>query len=500
MFFKAHSNGTATRYTERGWSVLHLKCYAWAGVLLCSELFLTFGASAQGRGVPLPDFQQGAKAGVIVGREHASMYRDFLPEPLVDAVASGEFSFEAALRPHTDTIFPRWYGDSSVQPTLTGEGGVVLAPGGALPQVFEIPSGALPTASAAPDEVVAVARRVLWNANAWMWSKRSLAQRLLVSIFSEPKSRPKQVEFDWERIYPQILGEVPGTLSPLFREKVSARVPKILDGLAYLTLRFLGTEEDRLWIASPITQRVRQVTGSNRSDTIFRGGFSLDELMVWSGKVEVLEPKIVTRREFLVPVIDLPPVPVNPMTNGCSKVSFEGGGQLVTNGQSRRFASAASWVPTNVLFVKRSLYRVEVATKDPFSLDARQVLYVDAETFLPIYRVSWDAQGRARRFSMGIVRAVSQPGVGAAPVIQGNVVFDLGGQGRTLVASRQLELCSSYVPGRELKNFDPIALIAAVPKGKPQEGKESRVKQSDVTSPTSQSETQGERDEQTGLD
>ena len=465
---------------------------------------LPLGADAQGVGGPLPDFQKGAKSGVIVRREHAEMYRDLLPEPVVDLIASGELSFEAALNPRTDGLFRQWYGDAPPQPILNDDGGVTLAQGQGLPQLFSLPIGALPSASTSPNDVAAVSRKILWNANAWLWSKQSISHRLLLSVFPGPKNRPKQLEFGWERIYPQTLGPVPGTISPLFREKVSAKAPKILEGLTYLTLRFIGGEEDRVWSASPVTQRVRQLTGSNRSDVLFGGAFSLDDLMVWSGKVEDVDPKIVSRREFLVPIVDLPPTLGGGQPNGCSSLQLDGAAQIALNSQSRRFPEAAGWVPSNVLFVKRPLYRVEVASKDPFSLDARQVLYIDAGTFVPIYKVSWDAQGRVRRLVMGVLRAVAQPNGGSASVVVGEALVDLVGQGRSFVMSRNIEVCSAYTPGRELRNFDPSAIVTTPPKGavqeKPEEKGSERANKDGVTHPAPHNEAEGEGDERATLD
>jgi hypothetical protein len=397
---------------------------------------------------PLPDFSKGAKSGVFVTREHVDKYRALLPRELAELIGSNEFVCEVALHPQRPELFERVSKEEATSAKLTEQGS--LSP---LPQKVEGPIFPVISEATAQNDRTRRAYEVLWNAHSAIWAMRSSAHTLMLTIFKELRSEGRNVEFLVERVYPQGLGVRRGSLEPLFREKISATAPQIISPLKWLTLRFLGDVDDYVWVSSPITGKVRQLTGSNRSDVLFAGSFTPDDLFVWSGKVEHVEPSALSLVSMLVPVLETPMGDASAKSEQCSKLDF-GDGPLVLNAQSQRFRNGPAWIPTNVRFVVRSLWKIEMTAKDPFSLDARQTLYVDAATFQPIYRSIWEHDGRSRRFVLGVLG--STIGSGAyRPGWAGQVLFSATDGSRSVVVPTSVETCDAFVPGRTLDDFDP---------------------------------------------
>jgi hypothetical protein len=405
---------------------------------------------------PLPDFSNGAKSGVFVTREHVDMYRALLPRELVELIGRNEFVCEVARNPQRPELFERVAKNEAAPPTLTAEGS--LSP---VPQ--KITGAIFPAISEATDEAGQKRRayEVLWNVHSSLWALRSSAHKLMLTIFKEPESKGHTVNFLAERVYPQSFGVKPGKLEPLFREKISATAPRVISPLKWLTLRFVGGVEDYVWVSSPITAKVRQLTGSNRSDLLFVGAFTPDDLFVWSGKVEHVEPSSLSLMPMLVPVLETPMGTAGVKSESCSAIDF-GGSPLVLNAHPQRFRNGPAWIPTNVRFVVRSVWKIELVAKDPFSLDARQTLYVDALTYQPIYRSVWESDGRSRRFVMGVLGSTIGSGV-YRPTWAGEILFSTIDGGRSVLVPIAVETCDAFVAGRMLDDFDPSKLAPAAP-------------------------------------
>jgi hypothetical protein len=297
----------------------------------------------------------------------------------------------------------------------------------------------------------------LWNTTTLQWKRKSFAATTSVVTFAAGSDEGKRVEFSVKRIYPPSLGQSPGTLKPMFREKISATSPQPLLGLTWLTLRFLGATPDYLWAASPSTGQVRQLTGSNRADSIFTGSFSPDDLFVWSGKVEGVEPTSVRLVKMLIPIVEGAATVQNANDQVCGIADFSKVSPITLNLSSQRFSDLPSWVPTNVRMTLRHLWRIEMMTKDPFSLDARQTLYVDADTMLPVYRVVWEQDGRMKKFVMGIVGNVATR-EGSEPGWRGEILLAPGTGTRSVITLQKLETCSQLIPGKAIIDFDPSTI------------------------------------------
>lgn len=400
----------------------------------------------------LPDISAGS---VTVDKENVRLYRGVLPEPLFDLVSQGELVFSAAKSLQFAERFVDPFVGSDKQYRVSEAGELIPAP--------EKPRGIF-FASEGVDSaqqglgVSERAYRALWNSTAGLWRHGFVKTDLSLVIFKESLATGRQVKWRVERIYPAGLGQYPGTLTPLFREKISAIQPALLEGMRWLTIRSVGRTDDYVWAASPITGSVRQMTGSNRADDLFTGAFAADDLFVWSGKVELVQPQRVTSQVMLVPFITR----VLTRSSGdavCENRASQEGPLLDLNQASRRYAEARGWVPTNVLMAPRRVTQVDIASRDPLAPDGSVSLFIDEQSGVPVYKIVWGRNARMQSFVIGVMGAIS---VGSAfqplPLAQ-IIVRPLAGE-RAVLSLDSFTTCSAMPTGVSYNDFDPVGLSA----------------------------------------
>ena len=108
-------------------------------------------------------------------------------------------------------------------------------------------------------------------------------------------------------------------------------------------------------------------------------------------------------------------------------------------------------------------------TRDPFSLDARQTLYVDADTMLPVYRIVWEQDGRMKKFVMGILGIVSTR-EGTGPGWRGEIILSPGTGTRSVVTLQRLETCSQLIQGKNIIDYDPSKIGSKTEKSSQDKG------------------------------
>jgi hypothetical protein len=413
---------------------------------------------------PLPDLQGGAKIGALVTKGYIDKYRDIIPPELAELVDRNEFAFEAVLRPKSSDVLGEAQSAATTSYSLDDKGGISPAPVSVPGLFFSVPQS-----EGDFYEPKSTGWRILWNTAVPQWKLKSFTAATSLVTFAAGTDEGKRVDFSVGRIYPPALGQSPGTLKPMFREKISAVTPQPLLGLTWLTLRFLGSTPDYLWAASPITGQVRQLTGSNRADAIFTGAFSPDDLFVWSGKVEGVEPTAVKLVKMLIPVVEGAATVQATNNQICGAADFSKVSPITLNLSSQRFSDLPGWVPTNVRMTLRNLWRIEMMTRDPFSLDARQTLYVDADTMLPVYRIVWEQDGRMKKFVMGIVGIVGTR-EGTGPGWRGEIILSPGTGTRSVVTLQRLETCSQLIQGKNIIDYDPSKIGSKTEKSSQDKG------------------------------
>jgi hypothetical protein len=399
---------------------------------------------------PLPDLQGNAKVGATLTAQYTNSYKSVLPPEIAELVAAGQFVSEVVLRPKRKDLFGAGKGGTASLVSIDSRGGLQPPPTAV--------TGSLLADSVGDSQVSDQAKEayaLLWNAAVQTWKMRSLSVAASLTSFVPSSEEASKVDFQIQRIYPQALGVSPGTLKPFFREKISALQPAVLKGLTWLTLRFHGTDEDYMWAASPVTGQVRQLTGSNRADSMYSGAFSPDDLWVWSGKIEMVTPTSVSSQALLVPVVE--GVPTSQTQGSCLTSSYGKGNSIELNFASRRYTEAPGWNPTSTKLVLRNVVKIDLQSRDPFSVDARQRMYLDAETSLPVYKIVWGLDGKVRKIVIGILGTVATQ-EGAMPGWRGEVIITPPTSGHSVLIVNGLDTCSKLFPGRDIINFDPSTI------------------------------------------
>ena len=420
---------------------------------ICAASIAVAGDPDTPKGVgPLPEFAKGARAGAVITAEHVHAYRAILPKEIADLVQQGEFAFEAVKSPREPLRFTRAIGEQATDRQVSATGELQGLPAGSLPSpLFAVGDNI-------EGDSKQFAYKVLWNTAAVMWQFPVFALNFSAYLFPKTDAAPHKLEFELKRIYPRALGGAPGSLQPVFREKISATKPSAIQSLAWLTLRFFGAGEDFIWVASPVNRRIRQMTSSNRTDPIFTGVFTPDDLLVWSGKVELVEPTSITKLPLLVPFFEGREGSPSKQ-DGCEVHSFSSEGAVALNHQSSRFKSAAAWIPTNTIMALRNVWRIELSSRDPFSNESRSELYIDRDSGVPVYRIVWDSSGRLRKVSTGILRSLDT-GVGEKrQILAGQMIVFPNDDRRVVLLADRLQECRQYSKGLMLQDFDPQTFV-----------------------------------------
>jgi len=402
---------------------------------------------------PLPELRGSYPFGVVVSRDNAQEFRELLPNWLLERLSAGAWSIEVARELgfgwRLDDDWERASASSAAKRLAAGESPAAewFAQRG---WVY----GRLPPTAEEKGE--SLASRVLWNVQSAFAGSASLRAEVAFVAALANGERTRYTA-DWERVVPPI-GTAQQT-PQLFRERLRLVEPAALAGMAWLTFRFLGQEEDLVWSHSLAIQKTRQLTGANRTDPLLTSRLALDDLLGWSGKRELVQPVMLGTFTQLAPFWPFVVLLEWDAATGCSKVRPTNEVLQRSNGlwnmHTRRFADGAAWLPSAVIYVPRELYVIELQPRDPYSLYGRQVLWVDRLSQLPVYKLVYDRSGAVSKV------VVSAWGLAASADHQRKVPFplltfieDLQTQDHTLVEVSRFSACSALSAEQPLSSFE----------------------------------------------
>ena len=173
----------------------------------------------------------------------------------------------------------------------------------------------------------------------------------------------------------------------------AAKSPYDIAGSAIMTWRYLDPQkQDNTFAFLPAIRRVRRMSSANRSDAMFGSDGAVDDSGVYDGKVTAMEWRILRKQEALVPFPSATPGRV---------VKGEEGGWLSSEdievtvyGYEKEGWQGAGWTPLNWLWVKMPVYVLEMKPKDPYYNYGIQHLWVQTETWGPVYKTIYDKAGK----------------------------------------------------------------------------------------------------------
>ena len=211
--------------------------------------------------------------------------------------------------------------------------------------------------------------------------------------------------------------------------------PPVVFGYSVITWRHPRAVEDEVWIHSPVIDRNRHVLSANRGDRLLDGVLSYDDLFVSGAKVQSVFARVVEEKVLLVPFPSLTPYQLeqervlrteNPATSGGTAPRPEMSGRespdrfediwtvrgrhtrptegpvmTLWNFEAQRGSPLAAWVPVTVYFIPRRVWIIEFSAKDPFYPAGRQVLVVDQDSMLPVYKIIYNQKGDYDRTIIG---------------------------------------------------------------------------------------------------
>jgi Protein of unknown function (DUF1329) len=168
--------------------------------------------------------------------------------------------------------------------------------------------------------------------------------------------------------------------------------PFDLAGTAIMLWRYLDPRmQDSSFGYIPAIRRVRRMSPANRSDALLGSDFSVDDANGYDGKITAFAWKFLGKQEMIAPALSTEAVRVVKNEDGEWETTKTI--PAVLYGYQKQGWQGASWAPTNLAWVKRPAYLLEMRPKDPYYNYGPQYLWVEAEIFGCAYKVIHDKSG-----------------------------------------------------------------------------------------------------------
>jgi hypothetical protein len=169
--------------------------------------------------------------------------------------------------------------------------------------------------------------------------------------------------------------------------------PVDLAGTAVMGWRYrAGTVQDLNFAYVPAIRRVRRTSPANRSDAFVGSDACVDDAMGYDGKIPAFDWKVMGQQEALFPF--LKPDPERIVKNEMEEWVSTPDVAEIEYGYQKEGWQGAPWAPTNLVWAKRPAWVILAQPKDRYYNYGDQHLWVDAETFFPIYKVVHDRAGK----------------------------------------------------------------------------------------------------------
>lgn len=304
------------------------------------------------------------------------------------------------------------------------------------------------------------AHKILWNAESVNWSNGYIGADIRFRLL-EQEEQKRSFDGRFERVYFSVAEK---GFKQLFREKLSVTSPEPFKDFAWLSFRFPQKVEDLFWVYSPATGKLRELTGPNRSDSLFSFSFSMEDLLGWAGNPAWLKPEVDS--EVMAGV----PVPANGRTGraeksgDCWEIDSKSVAGKFWNFQTREYPEAAAWSPTGVVYQQSRLIRLEIVQADSYSLAGRQVIYVEPHSMLPVYHFVYDREGDLWKRVVNVYGRFRKERNGEDYSYPSrSLIYDEKSGKVTLIDYLKVTMCDSLPTGVSLKGFTPKAIIPEKP-------------------------------------
>lgn len=169
--------------------------------------------------------------------------------------------------------------------------------------------------------------------------------------------------------------------------------PYDVAGTAVMLWRYMSPKkEDASFGFVPAIRRVRRMSPANRSDAYMGTDLAMDDANGYDGKITAFNWKLLRKQEALIPFLSPDPVLIVQNEKGEWQTTEKIKG-VIYGYQVKEGWQGAPWAPTNLIWVKRPVYVIEMTPKDPYYNYGPQDLWVDATKFGCKYKMIRDRAG-----------------------------------------------------------------------------------------------------------
>ncbi len=407
-------------------------------------------------------------SGTVINNGNAMDFQGLLPPELVPSVQSGAFTLFAfrSLRTAGPYLDEAWKSASAEH--ADNQEPIEHFVESGFPRSFVYSSLAL-QAEDSTTTTTARGQQLLWNAQSHSAPFASYGAEFTLSELGSEQGISLRGEA--LRVAPKRFRADDRT-GQLFRERFRVLGPDSVKGLAWLTFRFFDAQDDVVWIYSPAIKKTRQVTNTNRSDSFIGSAFSLEEVFGFSGKVQSLEPVTLSETQVLAPFFSLDALPLRSDEPGCFVAALERKERPVTTALAAPADARGDHtgvILRDMSFVPRKTLRVEALQRDPYSNYGRQVLYLDAELFLPFYKFVYDRSGNLMKIAVtSQALLVAPPGQQRAWLPMTTVVRDNSLKSFAALSYDRIRFCQQSDSTIAIGNFEPKGLLVPTDAAKPE--------------------------------
>ncbi|MBT7085722.1 MAG: DUF1329 domain-containing protein [Desulfobacterales bacterium] len=214
-------------------------------------------------------------------------------------------------------------------------------------------------------------------------------------------------EGGWERDYGGSLSYLyytgPGSSKPnpnLYKNTsvIYMGFPFDIQGTVNMGWKYLDGSPSKGFVYIPSIRRVKRTSPANRSAPAMGSDFCNDDAMGFTGDPESMELKLIGQDDYLMSMAKRSAKNrINMIKNPDGSYSTPVGHAPITAGfldMDNAPADVVPWALTNLVWIPRAGYQLEMNPKDPYYSYGRQILYMDQNSYAISYKVVYDRSGQ----------------------------------------------------------------------------------------------------------
>jgi hypothetical protein len=231
-----------------------------------------------------------------------------------------------------------------------------------------------------------------------------------------------------------------------FRERFTISEPAVLSGHVFLTVRPSDPQvPDFVWHYSPLGEVYQELDQSLRDDEILDFGLSLNDFFGLSARTNLLELQGESSVTAFIPVYVERAVGASADIKNVSSCL-----EVDNRALSQGISTAAA--------VRRKLVKLNLLVSDPFSWIGRRVIFLDAETLVPVFAETYDRSDRLVASQVVLTKAVELRGQSRLIPVATFLIQERK-KARSALWYKSYIFCDAQSALTPIEEFDPERLI-----------------------------------------